>query len=814
MLSDYFLTEAHKFTAEHAYSYNHWLVILSYAVAVFASYTSFKILGRVIAAPNRLTRLNWLVTGSVAMGFGIWSMHFVAMLALQMGHDVRYEPVLTASSAVFAMLASGFAFNYVSRGSRQILRLVLAGTVLGAGIGTMHYTGMLAMRMHDSIRYDPILFAASIVVAVLLATLALRLMFFTTEKKIAVKQFHLLVTAAVMGLAVTLMHYTGMAATHFLNIHVDTTGLDGIDLQGSMVVEIVGGASFLILGLSWLGANIDQRMRSKDFKLRQSQHMLQAMVDTALDGILTFDMQGIVQTINPAGMKIFGYESEDVVGQHLSMLAPTFKFLSWNDNFVRRESDVNGQGLDDRSQIEGLCQDGSTIFLEISLSEMEVGGRLMFTAIMRDVTIRYQAAETLRINQAELRTSQQQLNAIMNSVADGVISMDENAIIHSFNVSAEKIFGYSTAEAMDKDIGILMPAPADSQHERYFLNFLENDVATKLGKRHEFMGRRKDGESFPLEIVVSRMELNGKPMFVGVCTDITQRKQAEEERAELERELLQAQKLESLGTLSGGIAHEINTPVQYVGDNIRFLQSAFVDLGAVMEVHRRLVSTARVGADLAGVLAQAAAVAEAADLDFLVTEIPSSLNQSIDGIGRISEIVQAIKEFSHPDAKEKTALDINRALTTTTTVSRNQWKDVAELETHFDMSLPQVQCLPGELNQVFLNMIINAAHAIEGAGRNQQGRIIISTAKQDDWVEIRIGDTGVGIPEKNLTKIFDPFFTTKEPGKGTGQGLAISHRIITKKHGGTISVESEVGKGTTFVIRLPIVSSKETEAAA
>jgi signal transduction histidine kinase len=201
-------------------------------------------------------------------------------------------------------------------------------------------------------------------------------------------------------------------------------------------------------------------------------------------------------------------------------------------------------------------------------------------------------------------------------------------------------------------------------------------------------------------------------------------------------------------------------------------------------------------------------------LDFLVTEIPSSLNQSIDGIGRISEIVQAIKEFSHPDAKEKTALDINRALTTTTTVSRNQWKDVAELETHFDMSLPQVQCLPGELNQVFLNMIINAVHAIEGAGRNQQGRIIISTAKQDDWVEIRIGDTGVGIPEKNLAKIFDPFFTTKEPGKGTGQGLAISHRIITKKHGGTISVESEVGKGTTFVIRLPIVSSKETEAAA
>lgn len=814
MLSEFFLTDAHRFAVEHPQSYNHWLVILSYAVAVFASYTSFKILGRVIAAPNRVARLNWLVTGSVAMGFGIWSMHFVAMLALRMNHEVRYDPLLTALSAVFAILASGFAFHFVSCGSRQIRQLVLAGTVLGAGIGGMHYTGMLAMRMHDIIRYDPMLFAASIVVAVTLSTIALRLMFFTTEKKFAVKQVHLLMTAAVMGLSIALMHYTGMAASHFLDIHAGATEIHGINLEGSLVVLVIGGASFLILGLSWLGANIDQRMRGKDFKLRQSQHMLQAMVDTALDGILTFDTEGTIQTINPAGMKIFGYVSGDVTGQHLSMLVPSFNFSGWNDSFVKRHADGGELNLDNGSKIEGLCQDGSTIFLDISLSEMDVAGRSMFTAIMRDVTIRHQAAEALHAKQDELRASQQQLNAIMNSVADGVISMDENAIIHSFNVSAEIIFGYSSAEVMGKDIGILIPAPADSWHEHDFLSFLEIDVTTKHGQRHEFMGRRKDGASIPLEIAVSQMKLNGRPMFVGVCNDITRRKQAEEERAELERELVQAQKLESLGTLSGGIAHEINTPVQYVGDNIRFLQSAFLDLGTVMEVHRKLVSTARVGADLAGVLAQAAAVAEAADLDFLVTEIPSSLNQSIDGIGRISEIVQAIKEFSHPDAKEKTALDINRALTTTTTVSRNQWKDVAELETHFDMSLPQVQCLPGELNQVFLNMIINAAHAIEGAGRNQQGRIIISTAKQDDWVEIRIGDTGVGIPEKNLAKIFDPFFTTKEPGKGTGQGLAISHRIITKKHGGTISVESEVGKGTTFVIRLPIVSSKETEAAA
>ena len=287
-----------------------------------------------------------------------------------------------------------------------------------------------------------------------------------------------------------------------------------------------------------------------------------------------------------------------------------------------------------------------------------------------------------------------------------------------------------------------------------------------------------------------------------------------EQKAQQERELLQAHKLESLGTLAGGIAHEINTPVQYVGDNIRFLQEAFSDLGTALEKYKMLLGAATAERVPSDAVAQVKAAVEAVDLDYLAQEIPPALAQSLEGVEQISEIVGAIKEFSHPDMKEKCAIDIHRAITTTITVARNQWKYVAEMETDFDTSLPLIPCLPGEFNQVILNLIINASHAIGEAAGESTGRITISTRRIEDWAEIRVSDTGIGIPAKIREKIFDPFFTTKEVGKGTGQGLAISHNIITKKHGGTISVDSETGKGTVFVIRIPLSDKVQSGEAA
>ncbi len=261
-LSDFFMSQQDRAATEMNYSYNYWLIVLSYCVAAFASYTAFHLVERVIASPNRSARFKWLVTGAVSMGCGIWAMHFVAMLAVQMQHgmEMRYDLTLTLASAVFAMLAAGFAFDLVSRKSRSFGGLLIGGVVLGAGIGAMHYTGMLAMRMDALIRYDITWFAASVVVAVVLATLAIRMMFFTVEAREYDKADHRLWTAAVMGLAVTLMHYTGMNATHFLRTgEAPRVVTEGIALDSLMGAVIIGGVAFTILTLAWISASIDER---------------------------------------------------------------------------------------------------------------------------------------------------------------------------------------------------------------------------------------------------------------------------------------------------------------------------------------------------------------------------------------------------------------------------------------------------------------------------------------------------------------------------------------------------------------------------
>jgi len=201
------------------------------------------------------------------------------------------------------------------------------------------------------------------------------------------------------------------------------------------------------------------------------------------------------------------------------------------------------------------------------------------------------------------------------------------------------------------------------------------------------------------------------------------------------------------------------------------------------------------------------AAVERADAGYLLEEIPRAIDQTLEGVTRISTLVSAMKEFSHPGTKEKIPLDLNHAIESTITVARNEWKYVAELETEFDPSLPMVPCLPWEFNQVILNLIVNAAHAIADAVRQegtQKGRIKVWTRNYLEWTEIRVQDTGSGIPEKIRSRVFDPFFTTKEIGKGTGQGLAIARSVVVDKHGGTIHFETEEGKGTTFIIRLPL----------
>jgi signal transduction histidine kinase len=325
----------------------------------------------------------------------------------------------------------------------------------------------------------------------------------------------------------------------------------------------------------------------------------------------------------------------------------------------------------------------------------------------------------------------------------------------------------------------------------------------KTGKTFEttrtLSTEQREGE---FRIVTSPISNAAGIVYAGIALyeDIT-------EKMFLERDLRQAQKFEAVGQLAAGIAHEVNTPIQYIGDNISFLQDSFDDLVGILNAYdtqwKALIETGGVPAAAGREVLEKA---EEADIAYLLEEIPKTFEQSLEGVRRVEKIVRAMKDFSHPGSDEKTTIDINKIIENTITVCRNEWKYVAEMQTELASDLPLVLGFAGEMSQVFLNIIVNGAHAISDVtqgGKDGKGTISIRTRKLEDRVEIRISDTGGGIPDAIQERVFDPFFTTKAQGKGTGQGLAIAHRVVVEKHQGTLVLESDKGKGTTFVIEIP-----------
>lgn len=289
----------------------------------------------------------------------------------------------------------------------------------------------------------------------------------------------------------------------------------------------------------------------------------------------------------------------------------------------------------------------------------------------------------------------------------------------------------------------------------------------------------------------------------GLTLDIT-------EHRRLGRQLQAAQKLESVGRLAAGVAHEINTPVQFVSDNVQFVSKSMSGIAVAIHAYRQLLNAVRSQGDVAAAAHAAEEAEKFADLDYLMQQTPLALESSVEGLSRIATIVRSMKEFAHPDGAQKIMADLNQAIRSTLVVARNEYKYVAELDAQF-ADLPPVMCHLGEINQVILNLLVNASHAIADVvkGTDNLGKLTVRTRLDGNAVEISIADTGTGIPEFARDRIFDPFFTTKEVGTGTGQGLALAHSVIVRRHGGTVRFETECGKGSTFFIRLPINEAVE-----
>jgi signal transduction histidine kinase/DNA-binding NarL/FixJ family response regulator len=399
---------------------------------------------------------------------------------------------------------------------------------------------------------------------------------------------------------------------------------------------------------------------------------------------------------------------------------------------------------------------------------------------------------------AELKAAHAETELFLRSIPSILIGLDVRGCITRWNLTATNTFSVDDRSVQGRaieDCGIRWLNP-DMKGE------IARWLGTETSYRCDNLPYEREGETrlLGLNVLPILTESDSPTGFIITGADVT-------ERMGLELQLRQAQKLEAIGQLAAGIAHEINTPTQFVGHNIRFLKDSWDSIAEFLNFFGTVRAECATGPVPPEHLQQFSELHQKCDLEYLLKHIPDAIDNSLEGVSRVAKIVKGFKEFSHPGSEGKRVINLNQAIETTISVSRHEWKYCADLVTAFDADLPLVPCLVGEFNQVILNLIINSSHAIGSVvEKNGQGKgtITISTRRDGEWARIAVADTGAGIPVEIRSRVFEPFFTTKEVGKGTGQGLALAHAAIVNRHHGQLWFESELGQGTTFFIRLPL----------
>lgn len=383
--------------------------------------------------------------------------------------------------------------------------------------------------------------------------------------------------------------------------------------------------------------------------------------------------------------------------------------------------------------------------------------------------------------------------ATITSLADGKIM--------NVNDHFTDITGYSKAEALGSSVISLWKDPVKRAE---FAGMVKK---TGVCENYEADFIKKDGTLINALLSAKLISLKGIPHIITISRDITKLKDDEKERNRLKIELEQSQRLQSIGTLAAGIAHEINSPLQFTNDNIDFISNAYKEIINLVSIYKELITQCNTDQDKENAKKKTVELEKKINLEFLTNEMPDALSQTKDGIARIRKIVNAMKQYSHMNNEEKKPANINETLENAEIITRNEWKYHADLENYLAKDLPFLTCYEPELNQVFMNLIVNAAHATKDAvdkKLTEKGRIEVSTSLKDNKILVSIKDNGPGIPEDIRKRVYDPFFTTKDVGKGTGQGLAMAHKVVVDRHSGKIWFETELNKGTTFFVEVPL----------
>jgi PAS domain S-box-containing protein len=533
--------------------------------------------------------------------------------------------------------------------------------------------------------------------------------------------------------------------------------------------------------------------------LSASEGWLRGLVEQTLAGIYIIQ-DGCFRYVNQGFADIFGYAmSTDLIDKVTigQLIAPEDRQKVAENVRLRTEEGVTEM----RYSFVGLRQDGRRIDVEVHGHNMVFRGRPAVIGLILDVTERKQA-EAARLAEAAIRVT-----ASIFDAQECMIITDAGFLILRVNQAFTDCTGHTPEDAVGQDVLTLL---LSHRHDKAFSACMQETIARLGSWNGELWTRRKRGEDFPglATVTAVKTSLGELTHFVVTLTDITERKHLESEMArrieelkllnarleEAHTQLLQAEKMSAVGQLAAGVAHEINNPISFVHANFGTLKKYVADLMRLIDAYQQV--TEACPPEHPAVL-RANQVGEAIDIAFIREDVLSLLNESEDGLGRVTRIVADLKDFSRVGEAKWQLADVHRCLDSTLNVVSSELKGKATVVKDYG-ALPEIMCMPFQLNQVFMNLMLNAGHAI-----NDHGTITLRTGREADRVWIEVEDSGAGIPVENLKRIFEPFFTTKPVGGGTGLGLSVSYGIV-QAHQGWIDVRSEADQGSVFRVTLPI----------
>jgi PAS domain S-box-containing protein len=638
----------------------------------------------------------------------------------------------------------------------------------------------------------------------------------TTALDMALRHYLLTILAGILAITVVQVLGGSWLLGRLITAPVKRIEEYAGSINSTIVVPPLVADTFFCKELAHLRASVVTMVEA----LVASETSYRSIYENALEGLFSTSQEGRFLKANPTLCELLGYSSEEELKSQVTNISTDL----FRDPDTRHQliEEVMRHGAVIRREITLFHRSGKRIHCLISIyAVVDESGRLKhLSGSLIDISERKMAEEqlaqlnrdleqvvadrTAELNQQnrKLASSEERYRNLVERVQEGIITLDSHGVLTFANLRMAEMLGRRVEEVLGCSCLSLIKETC----REAFLSRLSLPAEEAAGRFEVLFQHAEGGFINTLVSPANFYDQHGRHggSFV-VVTDISALKQ-------LQHQLLQAQKLESIGQLAAGIAHEINTPTQYVGSNVGFLQDAFTDIRRCLFAYHRLCA-ANDERDRQPALAVLQETLNDVDLESLLKEVSPAFTASLEGLDRITKIVSSIKRFAHPGIDSAAPMDLNEAIRTTITVCTGEWKYLAEMEVNLDETLPPVVCNISSINQVVLNLIINGAHAIGEARRDfpqLKGKISVRTKNLGNDVEISVGDNGNGIPENIHERIFDPFFTTKEVGKGSGQGLAIARTIVCEEHHGTLTFHSTVGEGTVFTVLLPLCQPPST----